>query len=697
MNIAFSQTARMGSLATVLGRDALVLMRFSGTERLNGLFDWQVDCLAATADVDFDGLIGTHATVTLENHTGARRFDGIVTEARWLGAGENGHRYRLRLQPWLWLASLRRNQRIFHTKTVIQIVEELLSAYADAGKLQVATTSDYPELEYTVQFRESDMDFACRLLERHGISYHFLHDDGAHTMVLTDMASAHPSIGARDFHPDEGHHQADEEHFWDWRPARRITTGAIRLTDYNFKTPNAAMEVDRQGDAAHAQGRIESFDWPGDYLDQGRGRMVAQLRANAERGQDRRFEAVGDVLSLTAGSRVTLTGDAVPGHGAGYLCLAATHSYTSDNYGSGGALGDELAYRGHYVLMPETAPMLPERKTPLADVRGPQTAVVVGEGEIDCDEYGRILVRFHWDLDGAYSMRCRVSQNWAGNGWGGMVIPRIGMEVLVEFLDGDPDQPMVTGCVYNGRNAVPYELPKHKTRSTFKTKTHKGGGFNELRFEDEKGQEEIFVHAQKDRNEKTLNNHSERIDNNWLQSVGRHKVIEVDGSHSESVHGSMMLHVGKSGKGRVLDAVSRTITEGIGRLAVTLPVPGLHDGGSGIYSLFADAVITETTPGAKSQFIGVTKSVTVGSTLVEQAGNSIQLTSGSQMSLEAGNSVTIVSGSEIEVKVGKAEFRMTSDGFIRLSGDTLLLEFENGVELVGGKEITASAPKIKLN
>ncbi len=450
----FSQAFRMGRLSTVLGPDVLVLQRFSGSERLNDLFDWQVDCLASVADLDFDALIGTRATVTLETRNGTRPFDGIVTEARWLGAGENGHRYRLRLRPWFWLASLRRNQRIFHNKTVVTIMQDLLSAYADTGALVLRLSGSYPELEYTVQYRESDMAFACRMLERHGISYHFSHAEGGHDMVLSDMVEHHESIGARPFHPDRGHHQEDVAHFWDWRPARRITTGAIRLTDYNFKTPKAAMEVDRPGDAAHDQGQIESFDWPGDYLDQTRGRVVARLRTEAERGQDSRFEAEGDVAELGAGGCVTLSGDAVPGLGAEYLCLGATHSYTSDNYGTGGHGDDGFAYTGHYVLIPVEAPMLPERKTARADVRGPQTAVVVGEGEIDCDEFGRILLRFHWDLDGAWSMRCRVAQNWSGNGWGGMVIPRVGMEVLVEFLDGDPDKPLVTGCVYNGRNKV---------------------------------------------------------------------------------------------------------------------------------------------------------------------------------------------------------------------------------------------------
>ncbi|MBL3594409.1 type VI secretion system tip protein VgrG [Rhodovulum sulfidophilum] len=551
----FRQDARMGRISTVLGQDVLVLRRFEGTDHLNALFDYSADCLAATADVDFDRLIGTHATVTLTTKEGERPFDGIVTEARWLGSGDNGHRYRLRLRPWAFLASLRRNQRIFHNKTVVEILTELLSAYADAGALTVELANEYPELEYTVQYRESDLAFACRMMERHGISYHFRHADGAHEMVLTDQVEAHDSIGARPFRPAEGHHQEEVSHFRAWRPARRITTGAIRLTDYNFKTPVAAMETDHLGDAAYEQGQIESFDWPGDYLDQGRGRVVAELRAAGERGQDRRFEAEGDIVALGAGFRVTLSGDPVPGTGGEYICLSARHSYTADNYGSGGSDdGDGRAYDGQYVLMPVEAPLLPEQKTARADVRGPQTATVVGEGEIDCDEYGRILVRFHWDLDEAWSMRCRVSQSWAGAGWGGMVIPRIGMEVVVEFLDGDPDKPLVTGCVYNGRNPVPYDLPANKTVSTFKSDTHQGAGYNEFRFEDEKDREEVFMHAQKDHNTIIENDESHSIGhdrsksvgNDQSEAIGHDKTISVGNDHRETIGQDMYYTVGRN-------------------------------------------------------------------------------------------------------------------------------------------------------
>ncbi|WP_411840223.1 type VI secretion system Vgr family protein [Paracoccus sp. ME4] len=556
MNAPLRQADRLGRLFTDLGPDVLSLLRFDGTDHLNDLFEYRIEALAARDDLDFDALIGTHATVAIDGPGGVQHFDGIVTRARWAGVGENGHRHDLTLRPWFWLAGRRRNQRIFHDRTVVQILQELLADYAQLGDpaLTVQLSQDYPVLEYTVQYRESDLDFARRQMERAGISFHFTHAAGSHSLVLTDDVLAHETIGARPFRSYDGHHQAEGEHFWDWAPERNLTTGAVRLTDYNFTAPDQAMETDRQGDAAHAQGRIESFDYPGDYPAQDVGRIVAGLRMAQERGADRRNRAAGDCVSLRAGRRVTLSGAPVPGTGETHLCLSAAHSFVSEAYGSGGPGSDGYSFTGRYTLMPDTAPMAPPRRTAVPVVHGPQTAMVVGEGEIDCDAFGRILVRFHWDLEGAQSMRCRVSQNWAGNGWGGMVIPRIGMEVVVEFLEGDPDKPLVTGCVYNGRNAAPYALPANKTVSTFKSDTHQGEGFNEFRFEDEKGREEVFLHAQKDHNTVILNDESHSIGHDrsktvghdQTESIGNDKTISVANDHRETIGRDVIYDVGRS-------------------------------------------------------------------------------------------------------------------------------------------------------
>jgi len=551
MNAPFKQDSRLGKLFTALGKDVLVLLRFDGSDHVNSLFEYNVETISALQNIDFDQLIGTHATVELKTqNNGPRFFDGIVTQAQWAGVGENGNRYNLTLRPWIWLAGKRRNQRIFHNKSVVEIIEELFGPYAGLGDpaLENRLTESYPELEYTVQYRESDLEFACRLMERFGISYHFRHDNGSHTMVLTDTVDEHKMIPgeSRDYFGVDGHHESDEEHFWEWYPERNLTTGAVRLTDYNFKKPTAQLEVDQAGDAEYTQGKIEAYDYPGDYLAKSDGRGVVGLRTLQERGQDRRHRAIGDTTSLGAGMKLTLTGDQVPGvKSETYICLSASHSYVSDSYGSGGQESDGYSYSGSYVMMPVTAPLAPERKTLVPVVHGPQTAVVVGDGEIDCDEYGRILVHFHWDLEKAYSMRCRVSQNWASKGWGGMIIPRIGMEVVVEFLEGDPDKPLVTGCVYNGRNDPPYALPANKTKSVFKTDTHQGAGFNELTFEDQKDQELIYMHGQKDQQIDILNDRNKTIGQDQFESVGRDKTITVGQDHTETVGRDARHNIGR--------------------------------------------------------------------------------------------------------------------------------------------------------
>ena len=715
----FLQDGRMGVLETALGADELVLVRFTGEEHVNDLFTYRIEAISENAEIDFDALVGTAACLTLKTFENPDQpFHGIVTAAKFIGVAENGWRYDLTLRPWFWLAGLRRNQRIFAEKSVVEILDDLLSPYSHLGEpaVQKKLTKSYDTLEYTVQYRESDLAFATRLMERFGISYHFAHSADGHTLVMTDEMTEHANIEGdeREFIRVADHHRANKEHFWHVAPARRITTGAIRLTDYNFKTPNAMMEADHIGEAAYAEGQIESFDFPGTYLDQSEGKALAKLRTLQERGQDHRHFATGDCTSMRAGLIVDITGEEIKGVDGPCLCLTARHEFSSNAYSSGNG-SSEPNYEGTYVMLPTSSPLAPERKTHIPAVKGPQTATVVGEGEIDCDEFGRILVHFHWSLDGAQSMRCRVSQNWAGKGWGGMVIPRIGMEVVVEFLEGNPDLPLVTGCVYNGKNDVPYPLPANKTRSTFKTDTHQGTGFNELRFEDEKQKEEIFIHAQKDRNEKTLNCHSERIDNNWVQSVGQNKSIEVNNNHEEAVGGNMSLTVGPSAIGRVVSAAAAAAGGGIGGVSAALGALGAAIPGEGHYTETIDLTKTKTIGLKSSTTIGVSQSVQVGKSIDIQSGESIKVesgksidtTSGETMSdtigktksvevgedytINAGKTMNITVGDEFTLTVGQSKLVMKKDGTIQITGKDIDLNGSGAVVAKAGKDVGITA------
>ncbi|WP_299694870.1 type VI secretion system tip protein TssI/VgrG [uncultured Tateyamaria sp.] len=694
MNAHFGQAGRQGRLETALGRDALVLLRMDGTEKMSGDFEWTVEALSEDAEIDLHALLGTHATVLIDHASGTRAFDGIVAEAQARGTDENGFRYDLTLRPWLHVAGLRLNMRIFHNQTVIQIVEAVLGDYAGLGSphLDVQVTGDYPTLEYTVQYGDSDADFVRRQLERHGISWSWRHEAGNHTLLLTDAAFSLPTVpgGSRPFYRIAGFHQHDEEHFSRWSPGQRMTTGAVRLTEYNFKIPTAAQEVDQTGDATHPAGDIESYDWPGDYLEQGQGRGVVGTRVDAERGQAPRHEAAGDVVSLGAGWRVTLGGDEVAdATGRGFVCLKATHRFRAQAYGSGEAGGDEAPYAGAYVLMPDDTPYRPEQCTKGPRVQGPETAVVVGEGEIDCDEYGRILCRFHWDLEGAHTMRVRVSQNWASKGWGGMVIPRIGMEVIVEHLRGDPDKPIVTGCVFNGKNDAPYPLPEHKTKSVFRTDTHKGDGFNELTFEDEKGQEKIYLHAEKDHELHIENNRSKRVDRNQSESVGNNKSIEIGNNHQEVIGGNMTLMVGPNKLQNAVTSAFSKFTNAIGDMANNLGLPDILNMGEGNLVIGVGKNKAETVMVSSTEVVGAGKAVTVGGGYQVVVGGIQNTSVGIGAIEEVGHNKSIVVGKVFEIIVGESKLVMTEDGKIDISGVDITIN--------GKSSIAAKAGRIDLN
>lgn len=678
MNYSVSQWDRAGKLHTSLGRDFLVLKRFDGIDFVNDIYDYTVEALSLEPNVDFDQIIGTNATVELASmQHGPRYFDGIVTEAQWSGVSENGNIYKFQLRPWLWLASKRRNQRIFHNKSVVDILKEVLGYWGQHCKALVnfRLTESYGELEYTVQYQESDLDFVRRLMEQFGISFFFTHDMGKHRLIITDTEYNYETVAGdtRLFKRTDGPKQSDEEYFWDWKPKRHLTTGAIRLMDYNFKKPDATMEVDYSGDATYAQGLIESYDYPGNYGEQADGRLASRIRTTQERGADHRHEAVGNPISLSAGMKVTLEGNEVEGvTGVQYLCLSARHSFKSEAYGTEAKIEDGN-YSGQYVFTPASAPYAPPSVTHIPRIHGPQTATVVGEGEIDCDEFGRILVHFPWDLDKAYSMRCRVSQISAHKGWGAMVIPRIGMEVVVEFLDGDPNKPLVTGCVYNGKNKPPYELPANKSQSGFLSTTHEGSGSNQLRFEDQADKQEVFLHAQKDYNAVVLNNESydigvdrsKKVGNNQTEDIGNDKTISVINNHTETIGNNSDLKITNN---------SNTV---VGNNQ-SVEVGSNHDEKvKGAFSLKVGEAMTT--------FIKMARSVTVGLASSEQVGMSKTTLVGIDQTTKVGKTKLIDVGSELTIKVGSSKLVMKKDGTVIISGKKMNIKMDGTVSVNGSK------------
>ncbi|SUZ32329.1 Actin cross-linking toxin VgrG1 [Roseibaca ekhonensis] len=544
-----SQDDRLGKLHAP-GTD-LALMAFSGREGINMIGGFEVDCLLPTGQLDADDVLGRNLWVemrTIDPAHPARMFDGVLCEVRELGPVWGGAGYALVLRPWLWLLGLRTNQRIFHEQTPLQILEAIFAEYGFPHDSLLQ--GSYPVLEYTVQYDETDLAFATRLMAHYGINYCFRYEGGTHRVVLFDEVDSLPEVPGttRPIRATDRQYRDQLEHLHSWRVGRKVTTGRVALTDYNFTAPRSAMLAEQADSAGHPFDDIESFQFPGRYPDQGAGRSLAQLRLNQARAADGRHRAQGDSLGLAAGLRMTLRDHPDPAiDGRSYLVTQAEHKYVSEGYRTGdGGTADRDSYQGVFEFLDTDRPMVPDAAPAAPRVQGPQTAIVVGEGEIDCDEYGRILVLFHWDRDTAKSMRCRVAQSSAGNGWGSMIVPRVGMEVVVEFIGGDPACPLVTGCVYNAENMPPFDLPGANMVMGMKSNSTPGGdGYNELVFDDTAGKEGVRLHAQYDLTAKVLHDQTWHVLNDRATQIDNNDSLKVKGTRDSQISGHDTLDVGR--------------------------------------------------------------------------------------------------------------------------------------------------------
>lgn len=504
--MTLTQDDRLGRLDTPLGHDVLCLVRFNGTEGLSELFEFSIEAVSENSGVDFNAAIGKNCSVTIRSYEDAKRiFNGVLVEAQDLGGEAGYHNYRLVLRPWVWLLSKTSDCRIFEKKTAKDII---LQVFKDNGltDFKDKTTGSCPVLDYCVQYRETDLAFVSRLMEQHGIYYFFEHENNKHWLVLADGKSSHgkiPGPGNIPVFLADRQERRDVENLFQWSAQRRLRSGKVTLSDYDYLKPDASLKGDAQGSARYSRSEMEIYDYPGRYKTKDDGETYAKFRLEAEQALDKRRYAKGNAISLFPGGMVDLAKHPRDAENREYLIVRASHGYTSETYYAGMALG-EASYSGDYELLASDIPYRAPMITPRPLVHGPQTAKVIPEKgndgeEIDVDEHGRILVRFFWDRENKQSCRVRVAQVWAGSGWGGQVIPRIGQEVVVEFLEGDPDRPIVTGTVYNGKYKHPYNMPDNKTQSGLKSTSSKGqSGYNELMFEDKKDSEKIRMHAEKD-------------------------------------------------------------------------------------------------------------------------------------------------------------------------------------------------------
>ena len=529
-----TQDKRIGSFTTPLGKDTLVLVKFDGSEGLSELFEYRIEALSKQEGLNFDGALGQKCSLTLKTYKGERNFSGILVEAEWLGAKDGHNGYRLVLRPTLWLLSRRSDSRIFAHQSVPDILKKVFEGLNCSFNIQ----GTFPPLEYCVQYRETDLAFASRLMEQYGIYYYFKHSADDHQLNVVNTTSAHkpiPNLESIPFIALTGDDRRDREHLYEWMSERRFRTGKIQLNDYDFKQPKKNLFADANSTETYANTKQqEFFDHPGDYTERDQGEKFAKIQMEAEQALDHRRYAIGDALSLYPGGSTKL--ERYPKDSGNYLVVRASHSFTSEHYGSGATTGPGEIYVGHYEFLNKDQQFRAPIVTPKPKVFGMHTAVVVGDPgeEIHTDEYGRIQVRFFWERRKDISRWTRVAHMWASTQWGTQFIPRVGMEVVVIYEEGDPDHPLVIGSVYNGNNKHPYKVPDNKTQSGVKSNSSLGGhGYNEFMFEDKKGSEFVRFHAEKDLKSVIEADETRNVGNNQTLTVGHDQTETIE--HDRSV------------------------------------------------------------------------------------------------------------------------------------------------------------------
>lgn len=568
-----TQANRACKVNTALGEDVLLFARMTAQERLSGLFDIELDLVSSESSIDPLTILGTPAGISIDLPQGGQRhLHGFVARFALDGMAGELYRYRARLQPWLWFLTRTADCRIFQNVAVPDIVK---TVFRDLGftDFKDALTRSYQPWEYCVQYRETAFAFVSRLMEHEGIYYYFEHEADKHTLVLADSMSSHATTANYDsvpYYPPEQSGRRKRDHIYDWSMAWEVQSGKYTHTDFDFTKPQQDLKTQADAPRGHGHADGEVFDYPGLYKSTDLGSTLARSRIDERRARYAVGHGRGDARGLAVGALFTLTGFSRADQNKEYLITSATYEAASNEFASGAQAGIGFDYTCTFTTLATSDQFRPPETTPKPVVRGPQTAFVVGPSgqEIYTDEYGRIKVQFHWDRlgkkDENSSCWIRVGQAWAGDKWGVLFIPRINQEVIVDFLEGDPDRPIVTGCVYNGTNKPPYDLPDNATVSTIKSNSSTGGGgSNELKFTDAKGSEEVYFHAQKD--------FKREVEHDDALTVQNNQTITIKNDRTETVQqGNESVTIAQGNRSVTVSTGNDTLTVRQGNLSIAV-------------------------------------------------------------------------------------------------------------------------------
>lgn len=721
----YQQAARPLTVTTPLGPDKLLLVGLAGTEALSRLFRFRLELIATNeTEVDFARLLGKPLTAHVTAPGGAKRhFSGICCRFAQGNRDATFTAYQADIVPEAWFLTRKAQSRIFQHKAVPEILQEVFKGLKVTPKLK----GKYEPRDYCVQYRETDFNFASRLMEEEGIYYLFTHDDGGHTMVLGDTPDTHPEVP---FDPQAvfeplADGTVDEERITEWARAQELRPMKVTLWDHCFEKPHEHLEAEQQiadsvqvGTRTHklklgSPEKLELYDWPGEYaqrfdgVDPGGGdrasdlqkiyqdnKRTAEIRMQEEAAGALEIVGAGKLRQLTAGHRFTMTRH----HDAdGPYVLTAVHhnARLSSDYRSGAA--DEAVYGNAFTCIPAAVPYRPARQTPKPVVQGTQTAVVVGPKgeELFTDKYGRVKVQFHWDREGKNDEKSscwiRVAQPIAGKRWGASFWPRIGQEVIVDYLEGDPDQPIVVGSVYNADQMPPYlgEGPddKHKDDNKvtgFKSNTTAGGaGFNELRFDDTKDKQQIFVHAEKNYDVRVKNDAKHRIYGNHHHIVGWEKDGKKGGDLRERVYEDRHTHVHQDRiehvEGNLQQLVGKGQAQSGGNVEIVVE--------KSVKQQIGDGGLHVTVDGDRREKIGGDQILQVAADRHESCTN-YHGEGKNEIHLKGGQKIIIESGLEVVIKGG--------GGFVKIDATGVTIEGTMvKINCGGGPPSPAKPPKIQ--
>ena len=635
------------TVSTALG-DKLLFAQMEGFDEISRCFRYEVGLVSKDINVKAEDVLGTPMTITVLMESAKRFFHGIVSEFAFRDFHEGYAYYRVVLRPWLWFLVNRSDNRIFQKKSVVEIIEEVFGSHTNV-KVEKRLKKSYPPREYCVQYRESDLDFVQRLMEHEGIFYHFDHADGEHTLVLSDAnACVKDAEGFETikFRSEASKRIGQDDTISELFPRVSVRSGDYVHTDYDFKKPATDLVTKSDAPKSHKLAKGELYHYPGTYIEVGDGEPLAAVRLEEAQAPHIRVEAKSNVRGLWSGVSFTLEEFEREAENRKYLVLRSEYEMWDDQYRSGPQRTGE-GFGVRLILQPYSLAFRPERRTPKPLMSGPQTAVVVGPSgeEIFTDEYSRVKVQFHWDRLGGKdensSCYVRVSSVWAGSGWGFIQIPRIGQEVIVDFLEGDPDQPIITGRVYNASQMPPYGLPANATQSGWKSNSSPGGGgWNEMRFEDKKGSEEVYFQAEKDHNELVKNNETRTIGNDFAEDVGHDAKQDIGHDRTETVGNDKAVTVGHD----QTTSIGNNDTESVGVNRV------LSVGSNETISIGSNS--SETIGANHTQTVAIAQTVTVGGARVDSVGASETRTVGAARVVTVGDTETHTVGSDDSWTIG---------------------------------------------